>query len=85
MEHENIKFNPTLLRRELDKASCRGYFESKHSHIMKFYWKFLKDAGPNCNIVQAALVALWREEMNSAPESFQESLRTGKWPEVSET
>ena len=76
---DQVKFNPSLLRKQLEKQECRDYFGSKYPNIMDYYWKFLKDAGPNCNIVQAALKALWREEMDSAPESFQESLRSGVW------
>jgi len=75
-----IKFNPTLLRKQLENPNCRAYFDKKYKNIMNYYWKFLKDAGPNCTIVQAALKALWSEEMHgAAPESFQKSLRTGNW------
>ena len=78
---EQIKFNATILRKELAKPECREYFGEKYEGIMGYYWKFLKDAGPNCTIVHAALNALWREEMQSDPERFQESIRTGIWPE----
>ncbi len=75
-----IKFNPTLLRKQLEDPKCRAYFGEKYENIMTYYWKFLKDAGPNCTIVQAALKALWTEEMHSASaESFQEALSTGTW------
>lgn len=80
MVETQVKFNPAFLRKQLENPACRKYFDEKYPNIMNYYWKFLKEAGPNCNIVVAALKALWSEEMDSASaESFQRSLQTGNW------
>jgi len=62
------------------EGSGRSYFIAKYPDLMAWYDRHIvSTSGLQCPLVQASLMAIWRQEIESNAESFYDSLRTGNW------